>query len=480
MRVTHYINGEFVEPSSGTFLPNVDPATGSPYGEVADGNIDDVNLAVKAALHAFPEWSTTPVEQRSLILSTLANLIEDRLEEFARAESIDTGKPIALARTVDIPRAISNLRFFATAVIHFHSESHATNSDAINVTLRKPRGVCALISPWNLPLYLFTWKIAPALATGNTAVGKPSELTPATAHLLSTLCTEAGLPPGVLNIVHGQGQNVGAPLVAHPDVHTVSFTGGTTTGASIAQSVAPSFKKVALEMGGKNASIIFSDADIEQAVTTTIKSSFSNQGQICHCGSRIFIHRTIYDAFVNELVHRVSKLEIGDPLEATTDQGAVVSEAHLAKIQQYIKLAEEEGGTLLAGGSQPPRIAGRCAAGFFVTPTVVAGLDINCRVNQEEIFGPVVTVTPFDSDREAIAYANATPYGLSASIWTRDISRAYSVANELVCGTVWVNCWMLRDLRVPIGGAKRSGLGHEGGEEALRFFTDPKNVCVAI
>ncbi len=480
MRVTHFIDGEFVEPSSGTYLPNIEPATGSTYGEVAAGNPTDVDLAVRAASRAFPGWSSTPVERRSQILSTLASLIEARLEEFARAESMDTGKPITLARTVDIPRAINNLRFFATAITHFHSESHSTNSDAINVTLRKPRGVCALISPWNLPLYLFTWKIAPALATGNTAVGKPSELTPATAYLLSTLCAEAGMPPGVLNIVHGHGQNVGAPLVAHADVDTISFTGGTATGAAIAETVAPAFKKVALEMGGKNASIIFSDADIEQAVRTTMASSFSNQGQICHCGSRILVHRTVYNTFLTRLVERVNKLEIGDPLDAKTDQGAVVSEAHLQKIRQYIKLAVDEGGTLVAGGTEPPRVTGRCADGFFVTPTVVTGLDMHCRVNQEEIFGPVVTVTPFDSDGEAVGYANATPYGLSASIWTRDISRAYRVADALVCGTVWVNCWMVRDLRVPIGGTKRSGLGHEGGVEALRFFTDPKNVCVAI
>jgi aminomuconate-semialdehyde/2-hydroxymuconate-6-semialdehyde dehydrogenase len=480
MKIEHFIGGEFVSPASHEYLSNVEPATGKVYSEVANGDARDVERAVAAALHAFEHWATTPARDRSHILLELADLIENRVDEFAQAESIDTGKPISLARTIDIPRAISNLRFFATAILHTQTESHRTDARALNVTLRRPRGVCGLISPWNLPLYLFTWKIAPAIATGNTAVAKPSELTPMTAHLLSTLCEDAGLPPGVLNVVHGAGARAGAAIVSHPQVNTISFTGGTVTGARISQAAAPHFKKLALEMGGKNPNIVFADADLELALETSVQSSFSNQGQICLCGSRILVEQSVYDDFVSGLVERTARLKVGDPLEPATEQGALISNAHRQKVLSYVDLAVEEGGTIRYGGTERPAVSDRCKDGFFMSPTIITDLDVGCRVNQEEIFGPVVTVTPFDNDRDAVRYANNTVYGLSASIWTSNLSRAYRIADDLASGTVWINCWMLRDLRVPFGGVKRSGLGKEGGEEALRFFTEAKNVCVAL
>jgi len=477
-RIDHYIAGELVAPTEGSYLENWDPATGTVYSEVAAGSDADVQRAFDAALLAFGDWSTTPAEVRSRLLLRLADLVEERLEEFALAESMDSGKPLSAARSLDIPRAISNLRFFATAILHFHSDAHITDHRAINYTLRRPRGVCGLISPWNLPLYLFTWKVAPALASGNTAVAKPSELTPMTAALFGQLCIEAGLPPGVLNIVHGLGPCVGAAITEHPGIGTLSFTGGTATGMTIAKAAAPHFKKVALEMGGKNPNIIFADADLDAALDTGLRSSFANQGQICLCGSRILIERPAYDEFVRRFVARARSLRVGDPLEPDTDQGAVVSATHREKILRYIGLAEDEGGVIRCGGTDAPTVPERCREGYFVSPTVITDLPMDCRVNREEIFGPVVTITPFESEGEAIELANASDYGLAASLWTGSLARAHRVADRVSCGTIWINCWMLRDLRVPFGGMKHSGLGREGGEEALRFFTEPKNVCV--
>ena len=479
-QLRHYIGGEFVDPVSGEYLHNVDPATGAMYSLVPDGDARDVARAVEAARSAFPSWSTTPAEERSRILLRLAQLIEDRLDEFATAECVDTGKPLSVARTVDIPRAIKNLRFFATAILHFRSESHSTDDVALNYTLRRPRGVTGLISPWNLPLYLFSWKVAPALATGNTAVAKPSEVTPMTAYMMAELCSDAGVPPGVLNIVHGLGPKVGAAITEHPDISTISFTGGTATGADVARRAGPSFKKLALELGGKNPNIIFADADQDAVIDASLRSAFSNQGQICLCGSRIFVEQPAYDAFVERFVDQTRKLRIGDPLEPDTQQGALVSEGHRDKVLSYITLAKEEGGTIRCGGGTPPPVNKRCRNGFFVEPTVVTDLPVHCRVNQEEIFGPVVTITPFSSEEEVIAHANSTPYGLAASLWTQDLTRAHRVADQIACGTIWVNCWMVRDLRVPFGGMKHSGVGREGGEEAMRFFTEAKNVCVQL
>jgi aminomuconate-semialdehyde/2-hydroxymuconate-6-semialdehyde dehydrogenase len=479
-RIENCIGGEIAAPLGGAYLDNVDPATGAVYSQVADSDARDVERAVDAAAAAFPGWSRTPARERSAVLLRIAGLIEARLEELALAECIDNGKPLHVARAVDIPRAAANFRFFATAILHTQSESHATDTLALNYTLRAPRGVAGLISPWNLPLYLFTWKVAPALATGNTAVAKPSEVTPVTAARLGEICREAGLPPGVLNIVHGAGPKAGAAIAAHPRIPTISFTGGTVTGAAIAQAAAPLFKKVSLELGGKNPTLVFADADFEAALEGSLRAAFSNQGQICLCGSRIFVERSRHDEFVERFTERARALRVGDPLEPTSNQGALVSRVQLEKVASYVELARREGGTVRCGGRPPEDVGERCRNGFFFEPTVITGLDARCRVNREEIFGPVVTVLPFDGEAEAVDGANGTDYGLAASIWTQNLSRAHRVAAALHAGTVWINCWMLRDLRVPFGGMKQSGVGREGGEEALRFFTEPKNVCVKI
>lgn len=477
--IANYIDGQLVAPNGGAYLDNINPATGDVYSKLPDSDETDVNAAVDAAKRAFPSWSNTPADERSTCMLRVAQVIEDNLEKFAAAECDDNGKPLWLARSVDIPRAIKNLRFFATAILHTRSDLHETDGQAINYTLRRPRGVAGLISPWNLPLYLFTWKIAPAIATGNTAVGKPSEVTPMTAHLLAEACIEAGLPPGVLNIVHGLGAKAGAALVSHPDVPTISFTGGTVTGREIARTAAPMFKKYSLELGGKNSNIVFADADLAKAVGECVRAAFANQGQICLCGSRLFVERPIYDQFLEHFVAIAKSLTVGDPRAADTKIGALVSKAQHEKVNSYIDLAREEGGTILCGGGPPKDLPERCRDGYFVAPTVIGGLDHMCRVNQEEIFGPVVSIMPFDNDDAVIEMANSTPYGLSASIWTQHLSRAHRVAEQLQAGTVWINCWLLRDLRVPFGGVKQSGVGREGGDEALRFFTEPKNVCVA-
>lgn len=478
-KILNYINGELIEPRSKSYLENYNPAEGKPYSLVPDSDAQDVQLAVEAAQRAFSAWSAMPVEKRSAILQKIADLIDRDLDQLALAESADQGKPVKLAKVVDIPRASANMRFFATGAIHFSSEAHVTGQEAINYTTRTPVGIAGCISPWNLPLYLFTWKIAPALAAGCTVVAKPSELTPMTAFLFSKLCIEAGLPSGVLNVVHGLGQKAGQAIVEHPDIAAISFTGGTVTGKKIAATAAPMFKKLSLELGGKNPNIIFADCDFEQTLHTSIQSSFSNQGEICLCGSRIFVERSIYNHFVEEFVSRTKKLVVGDPQDEQTRVGALVSEVHMKKVLGYIDLAKEEGGTILTGGNQV-KLSGRCAQGYFVEPTVITGLDAFCRTNQEEIFGPVVTIMPFDTEDEVIGYANSTGYGLSATIWTENLKRAHRVAAQVKSGIIWVNCWLFRDLRTPFGGMKQSGVGREGGWEALRFFTEAKNVCVKL
>jgi aminomuconate-semialdehyde/2-hydroxymuconate-6-semialdehyde dehydrogenase len=477
MDIPNFIAGRHVAPASGQYLDNIDPAMGQVYSRVADSDARDVDAAVCAARDAFRAWSRTPVAERSRILLDLAARIDVNLERLAQAEAVDNGKPLRLARIVDIPRAASNFRFFATAIVHFHSEAYRTDTLALNYTLRQPRGVVGLISPWNLPLYLFTWKVAPALAAGNTAVAKPSELTPMTAYLLTELCQQAGLPPGVLNVVHGHGSRAGAAIVAHPAIRTLSFTGGTVTGAEIARTAAPLFKKLTLELGGKNPNVICADADLDEAIAGSIRSSFENQGEICLCGSRIFAEASVYASFVERFVAATKRLRVGDPLQPDTDQGALVSQGHYRKVLSYLQLARDEGGTVLCGGG-PATVGGRCADGYFVEPTVIVDLPPECRVNQEEIFGPVVTITPFAGEEELLRMVNGVQYGLSASLWTRDLGRAHRLAEKIEAGTVWVNCWLLRDLRTPFGGMKQSGVGREGGEEALRFFTEPKTVCV--
>src|SRR3954469_4541115 len=478
-KIRNFIDGQFVEPVGAKYLDNIEPATGKAYSQVPDSDGRDVELAVAAAEKAFPTWSKTSAEKRSRILLRIADLIERYLEKLARAESIDTGKPLSLARSLDIPRAASNFRFFATAILHTENEAHVTDGVAFNYTLRQPRGIAGLISPWNLPLYLLSWKIAPAIAVGNTAIAKPSELTPMTAYLLCELCAEAGLPNGVLNIVHGTGPNVGAAMTNHPKIGPISFTGGTVTGRKVAEAAAPLFKKVSLELGGKNPNIVFADADLEAAIAGSVRSSFANQGQVCLCGSRVFVERSAYDNFVNRFVEKASQLKQGDPLDEKTEQGAIVSKTQLDKVKFYVDLAQQEGGKVALGGKAPNSINDRCRDGYFFPPTILTGLPVACRTNREEIFGPVVTITPFDNEDEVIGYANDCDYGLASSIWTQNLSRAHRVAEKIHTGTVWINCWLGRDLRVPFGGMKQSGVGREGGEEALRFFTEPKNVCIA-
>ncbi len=479
IKIQNFIDGEFVPPLGGKYLENIEPATGKPYSLVADSDSRDVEAAVAAAESAFPAWSRTSAAERSRILLRIAELIDRDLEKFARAESVDTGKPLALARSLDIPRASSNFRFFATAILHTENEAHVMDGVAFNYTLRQPRGVVGLISPWNLPLYLLSWKIAPAIAVGNTAIAKPSELTPMTAFLLGEVCREAGLPNGVLNIVQGTGPNVGSAITAHPKIGTISFTGGTVTGRKVAEAGAPLFKKISLELGGKNPNIIFADADLAAAIAGSVRSSFANQGQVCLCGSRVFVERPAYDEFVRRFIEKVAQLKQGDPLDEKTEQGAIVSQTQLEKVKFYVELAKEEGGEIALGGAAPSAPNDRCKDGYFFPPTIITGLPVGCRVNREEIFGPVVTITPFDQEEEVIGYANDTEYGLASSVWTQNLSRAHRVAERIHTGTVWVNCWLVRDLRVPFGGMKQSGVGREGGEEALRFFTEPKNVCIA-
>jgi aminomuconate-semialdehyde/2-hydroxymuconate-6-semialdehyde dehydrogenase len=468
LRLANFIRGSFAAPHSGAYFDDINPSTEERIAEVPDSDTRDIDDAVRAAGDAFSGWSRTPAAERSRLLLKIADLIEANFDELARLEADDCGKPLTLARTLDIPRAIANFRFFATAILHQTGEAHFTDSVAINYTLRQPLGVVGLISPWNLPLYLLSWKIAPAIAAGNTCVAKPSEMTPLTANRLAELSIEAGLPAGVINIVHGFGGKAGRALTAHDDVAAISFTGGTVTGAAVAANAAPGFKKLSLELGGKNPTVIFADADLDQAIPTALRASFWNQGEICLCGSRIFVEQPVYDAFVDRFVKMTRDLRLGE------DYGALISAAHLEKVLGYISLAKEEGGTVASGGNRVDQ------KGYFIEPTVITGLGTDCRILQEEIFGPVVTITPFRDEAEAVAFANSTRYGLSSSVWTRDLSRAHRVAAAIDSGTVWINCWLLRDLRVPFGGMKESGVGREGGFESLNFFTEAKNVCVKI
>jgi aminomuconate-semialdehyde/2-hydroxymuconate-6-semialdehyde dehydrogenase len=477
MKIQNYINGQFVDPIENNWIENYNPAIGEVYGKIPNSTKEDVEKAVEAAEKAFLKWSNTTLEERSEILSKIADLILEKLDFLAAAESKDNGKPIGLASAIDIPRAAANFKFFANAITQFSSEAHESiGLNAMNFTLRQPIGVVGCISPWNLPLYLFTWKIAPAIAAGNCVIAKPSEVTPMSAFLLGEICTEAGLPKGVLNIVHGLGTSTGQAIVEHPNIKAISFTGGTTTGAHIARVAAPMFKKLSLELGGKNPNIIFADCDYDKMLATTVRSSFANQGQICLCGSRIFVEEKIYEKFKKDFIRKVKQLKVGHPSKSTSDIGALVSKGHLEKIEAYAEIAENEGGKIICGGLEVT-IPGY-ENGYYFQPTVIEVTENSCRINQEEIFGPIVTIMPFKTDEEALALANDTKYGLSATLWTNNLNRTMQFSKQLNTGIVWVNTWMLRDLRTPFGGQKDSGVGREGGFEALRFFTEPKNICI--
>lgn len=475
--IKNYINGKFQNPLSGKWIDNYNPANGKVYGKIPDSSKEDVEQAVEAAKKAFPAWANTSIDERSKILLKIADLIEDKLQFLAEAESKDNGKPVSLATAIDIPRASSNFRFFANAITQFAGEAHeSVGFNAVNFTLRKPLGVVGCISPWNLPLYLFSWKIAPALTAGNCVVAKPSEVTPMTAYLLGEICNEAGLPKGVLNIVHGYGHTTGQAIVEHPQIKAISFTGGTKTGEHIARVAAPMFKKLSLELGGKNPNLIFADCDYEKMLATTVKSSFSNQGQICLCGSRIFVEESIYEKFKNDFIIKVKELKVGHPSEKATNIGALVSKPHLEKVLSYIEDAPNQDAKILYGGKKVT-VAGY-ENGYYLEPTVIEVKTNDCKLNQEEIFGPVVTIMPFKTEEDALAMANDVRYGLSATVWTNNLNRTMRLSNAIEAGIIWVNTWLLRDLRTPFGGMKDSGVGREGGFEALRFFTEPKNVCV--
>jgi len=476
-QLLNYIDGKLINPISNKWIDNYNPSNGEVYSQIPKSKQEDVELAFNSAKKAFPVWSNTTLEERSEILLKIADLLQQKLVDFAQAESKDNGKPLSLALNIDIPRAVSNFKFYAHALTQFGSEAHeSVGKNTINFTLRKPIGVVGCISPWNLPLYLFSWKIAPALAAGNCVVAKPSEVTPMTAFLLSKICIEAGLPKGVLNIIHGLGNQVGQAIVEHPQIKAISFTGGTKTGEHIARTAAPMFKKLSLELGGKNPNLIFADCDYEQMLKTTVRSSFANQGQICLCGSRIFVEESIYEQFKTDFIAETKKLKVGIPSDASSNMGAVVSKEHMEKVLDYIAAAPKQDARILTGGKRVE--VKDYENGYYLEPTIIEVNSNRCQLNQEEIFGPVVTILPFKTEEQALEMANDVRYGLSATVWTSNIDRAMRLSNNLEAGIIWVNTWLNRDLRTPFGGTKDSGVGREGGFEALRFFTEPKNVCI--
>ncbi|XP_044181171.1 2-aminomuconic semialdehyde dehydrogenase-like isoform X1 [Acropora millepora] len=479
----NFINGEFVP--CGAHIDSYDPSTGNVYCKVPDSGKEEVDLAVKAAKEAFESWSVTTAEFRAEIMMKIADLIQSRLDEFAEAESKDQGKPVLLAKTVDIPRACVNFRFFASMIINASSLNHSNVLEkvgAVNYCIRCPVGVAGLISPWNLPIYLLTFKIAPAIAAGNTVVCKPSEMTSVTAWMMAKLLNEAGLPPGVCNLVFGRGPKAGSAIVQHPDVPLISFTGSTATGQAITQMSAPFFKKLSLELGGKNAAVIFDDADLEKCISTTVRSSFANQGEICLCTSRVYVQRSIYSAFLEKFIDKTRELKVGSPRDVATNIGALISKEHLAKVLGYVKLAVEEGGTIECGEGKdtPLDIPSPFAEGYFMQPTVITGLDDSTRCMQEEIFGPVVSIVPFDCEEEVIKRANGVKYGLAAVVWSENLSRAHRVSQKLQAGTVWCNCWLVRDLNMPFGGFKASGIGRDGAKDSYEFYTEAKTICIKM
>ncbi len=474
----HFINGQYIASQNGKVFENINPATQEVIGTIAEGGKDEINLAVAAAKRALNgPWKKMTTNDRIAVIRRIGDIILERKDELARLESLDTGKPYWLSSTIDIPRSAYNFHFFADYLRGIGTEAYQMDDVAINYAIRRPVGVVGLINPWNLPLLLLTWKLAPCLAAGNTAVIKPAELTPMTATLLGEICKEAGVPDGVVNIVHGFGpDSAGSALTEHPDVDAISFTGETTTGKIIMQAASKSLKKLSYELGGKNPNIIFADSNLDEVIETTLKSSFINQGEVCLCGSRIYVERPAYEAFLEKFVAKTKELVVGDPFDPKTKVGALVSEEHYERVNSYIQLAIEEGGQIVTGGKRPEGLE----KGYYLEPTIITGLDRNCRVVREEIFGPVVTVIPFDFEEEVVAQANDTHYGLSASIWTNDLRRAHRVAGQIEAGIIWVNTWFLRDLRTPFGGMKQSGIGREGGAHSFEFYSELSNICIKL
>ena len=476
LQIKNFIEGKFVPPLDGDYLDNYNPATGTITSRIANSTSKDVELAVHAAQNSRHYWADLPRHERVDWLRKIARALELRKDEIASIESMDTGKPISLAQRIDAARSISNFEFFAD-----HTENlldlEFKMADATNYVIRKPIGIVGLITPWNLPLYLLTWKIAPALVMGNTIVAKPSELTPLTANLLCEVLVSIKFPPGVINIVHGLGPGAGQAILEHPDIKAISFTGGTSTGKIVAKTAAPMFKKLSLELGGKNATIILDDADLPSAAQGAARAAFTNSGQVCLCGSRILVDTKIYDEFMSLFINEVTAMKIGNPTEQDTDIGSVISLEHMEKVLSYIELAKQEGGKIVSGGERL-NLPEPNSNGAFIAPTVVTKLSIDSRCATEEIFGPVASVHPFTGDDEAVKMANKTEYGLAGSIWTSDLTRGRSVAKRVESGILWVNTWLHRDLRTPFGGVKNSGVGREGGDWSLDFFSDLTNICV--
>lgn len=473
----HFINGEYVPSLSGKVKDNINPATEEVISVIAQGGQEEVDAAVAAAKKALKgPWKKFTLDQRIAVIRKIGDLILERKDELARLESLDTGKPIWLSSSIDIPRSAVNFHFFADFLRSVGTEAYETDDVAFNYAIRRPVGVVGIISPWNLPLLLMTWKLAPALAAGNTVVIKPASLTPTTATIMGEICKEAGVPDGVVNIVNGSGGLVGTALTEHKDVDAITFTGETVTGQTIMKSAAKTLKKLSYELGGKNPNIIFADSDLDEVIETTLKSSFINQGEVCLCGSRIYVERSAYDEFLQKFVAKTKELVVGDPFDSATKVGALIGKDHYERVLEYIELAKEEGGEIVAGGKRPEGLD----KGYYLEPTIITGLDRHCRVVKEEIFGPVVTVIPFDTEEEVLDQVNDTEYGLSASIWTNDLRRAHRVAKEVEAGIIWVNTWFLRDLRTPFGGMKQSGIGREGGIHSFEFYSELSNVCIKL